>query len=61
MIFKSRTKPVFIVVQHLAPGGIEVLALNLLAQLKEQSALRIISLEGSKEAVINSWPVLAEY
>jgi glycosyltransferase involved in cell wall biosynthesis len=51
--------PIIHVVQHLAPGGLEVMALEL---ARAQSATRpalVLSLEGSAEAAIAAWPRLA--
>jgi len=47
------------VVQHLRPGGIETMALDLLTQLEPQADIHIFSLEGEKKAAINAWPRLA--
>lgn len=48
------------VVQHLRPGGIETMALDLLKQLNAQAEVHIFSLEGDKESAIKQWPRLAE-
>jgi glycosyltransferase involved in cell wall biosynthesis len=45
------------VVQHLQPGGIETMALDLAAFSNADHAL-IISLEGSREEAIQAWPRL---
>lgn len=47
------------VVQHLRPGGIETMALDLLNQLKGRAEIYIFSLEGTKEQAIKEWPRLA--
>lgn len=45
------------IVQRLAPGGIEVLALQLSRALPGRNA--IVSLEGDAEGLRNAWPLLA--
>jgi glycosyltransferase involved in cell wall biosynthesis len=53
------TAPIVHVVQHLAPGGLEVMALEL---ARAQDAVRpsfVLSLEGEAEAAIRAWPRLA--
>jgi glycosyltransferase involved in cell wall biosynthesis len=51
--------PIIHVVQHLAPGGLEVMALELArAQAATRPAL-VLSLEGSPEEAIAGWPRLA--
>ena len=49
------------VVQHLAPGGLEVMALNLLDASSDTSKQMIISLDGTKESALKKWPRLQEY
>jgi len=46
------------VVQHLAPGGLEALALNMLSHSPNRDNVLIISLEGTKEEAIAKWPRL---
>ncbi|WP_047043925.1 glycosyltransferase [Vibrio mexicanus] len=46
------------VVQHLAPGGLESLALDFLAFSDPRDNVAIISLEGEKESAIANWPKL---
>ena len=46
------------VVQHLKPGGIETMALDLAAFSNANDAW-IVSLEGSKEEAVSNWPRLA--
>jgi glycosyltransferase involved in cell wall biosynthesis len=48
------------VVQHLAPGGIETMALDLQSFSKEPDNSYIVSLEGSKEELCQRWPRLHE-
>jgi glycosyltransferase involved in cell wall biosynthesis len=50
---------VFQVVQRLAPGGLETLALALASHLGKRDA--IISLEGREQDLINQWPVLSKF
>ena len=54
-------KPVFLVVQHLRTGGIEVLALNLLDKLRDQREIHIVALEGTKAKAFKDWPLLHDY
>lgn len=49
------------VVQHLQPGGIETMALDLMQEYAKHSQVHIICLEGNKDAVINAWPRLQEW
>lgn len=53
-------EPTVHVVQHLAPGGLEVAALELArVQAAAGATVHIISLEGSERAAIDAWPRLA--
>lgn len=55
----NSSNPVIVqVVQHLRPGGIETMALDLLKQLEEKANVYIFSLEGDKSAAIEAWPRL---
>lgn len=54
-------KTIIQVVQHLRPGGIESIALDLLSFAPNDEKTIIISLEGSLEAAIKHWPKLAPY
>lgn len=49
------------VVQHLSPGGIENLTLELLRVAHPDDQLLIFSLEGNKHEAIKRWPRLKEY
>lgn len=46
------------VVQHLRPGGIETMALDLMRQLDTQCEVHIFSLEGNSRQAEQSWPRL---
>lgn len=48
------------VVQHLAPGGLEALAINMLTFSKPSNSVLIVSLEGTKEQALATWPRLKE-
>ncbi|WP_261844876.1 glycosyltransferase [Aliamphritea ceti] len=51
-------------VQHLRPGGIETMALDLLSHigsLDTNSETHIVSLEGTAEQALNAWPRLKPY
>lgn len=54
-------KTIMQVVQHLRPGGIEVIALDLLSFEQPDEKTFIISLEGDLESAIDHWPKLAPY
>ncbi|MGF1720989.1 glycosyltransferase [Vibrio kyushuensis] len=49
------------VVQHLAPGGLESLALDLLTFSTPLNRVMIVSLEGEKEQAIEKWPRLKPF
>lgn len=52
-------KPVIVqVVQHLRPGGIETMSLDLLQQLNDKADIYIFSLEGEEASAIRDWPRL---
>lgn len=52
-------KPVIVqVVQHLRPGGIETMALDLLLQLRSKAKVYIFSLEGEEQSTLKQWPRL---
>ncbi len=54
-------KPIIVqVVQHLRPGGIETMALDLLQQLRQKAEVYIFSLEGDEQSAISDWPRLAQ-
>ena len=46
------------VVQHLKPGGIEVMALEFLKFSHHKKQMKIISLEGERQSAIKAWPRL---
>lgn len=46
------------IVQHLRPGGLEALALDLVAHAPAGQEAHIVSLEGSREATLAAWPRL---
>ncbi len=46
------------VVQHLQPGGIETMALDLMQEYSKHSQVHIVCLEGNKEEAITAWPRL---
>lgn len=55
-------KPVIVqVVQHLRPGGIEVMSLDLLYKMRMKADVYIFSLEGDLESALKEWPRLDEY
>lgn len=57
----SQNQPVFMIVQHLSPGGIEVLALNLLEELRDRRELHIVALEGTQKDALSLWPILHDH
>ncbi|ARU55228.1 glycosyltransferase [Oleiphilus messinensis] len=55
-----KKRPVHVqVVQHLAPGGIETMSLDLKQFANAEVEVHIVSLEGSKAEMIARWPRLA--
>ena len=54
-------KKIIHVVQHLAPGGLETLTLDLLRLAKPADQVLIVSLEGTKDESIKNWPKLQPY
>ncbi len=54
----AQSKMTIHVVQHLAPGGLETLALNMLAFANPNHNVLIVSLEGSREKSLANWPKL---
>lgn len=54
-------KKIIHVVQHLAPGGIESLTLEMLRFANPEDQLLIVSLEGNKKDALEIWPRLREY
>lgn len=54
-------KTIIQVVQHLRPGGIEIIALDLLTCCTDDEQTFIVSLEGNLDAAIDHWPKLAQY
>ena len=59
--YHPQNRPVFLIVQHLRPGGIEVLALNLLEKLRGRHDIHIVALEGTQADSLAHWPVLQDY
>ncbi len=49
------------VVQHLEPGGIEALALDMLSLSPNRERVFIVSLEGDKVDALNRWPRLVPF
>lgn len=58
---KVRTRLTVHVVQHLSPGGIESLVLEILRYSDENNRALVISLEGNRSDAISSWSKLAEF
>ncbi|WP_028021821.1 glycosyltransferase [Enterovibrio calviensis] len=54
-------KTIVQVVQHLKPGGLEVMALELMKFSNHGHAMKIVSLEGDAETAIAAWPRLREF
>ena len=54
------TKRILQIVQHLQPGGIETMALDLMERAGPDRDVQILSLEGRKDAAIEGWPRLAK-
>lgn len=58
---RAATGAVIHVVQHLAPGGLEVMALELARAQAAHHPTLVLSLEGAEDAAIAAWPRLAGY
>ncbi|MDD1783956.1 glycosyltransferase [Enterovibrio sp. ZSDZ35] len=54
-------KTIVQVLQHLKPGGLEVMALNLLMFSNNKRSMKIVSLEGSAEEAMEQWPRLRPF
>ncbi len=53
--------PIIHVVQHLAPGGLEVMALELARAQSATHPTLVLSLEGTAKGAVAAWPRLAAY
>ncbi|HDM8053040.1 glycosyltransferase [Vibrio harveyi] len=49
------------VVQHLAPGGLETLVLEMLRFAKAEDSVFVVSLEGNKTVALRHWSKLLDY
>ncbi|MGF1748863.1 glycosyltransferase [Vibrio cionasavignyae] len=58
---KGSTLKVIHVVQHMAPGGLETMVLELLKQANDTERVFIVSLEGEMEQALEHWPKLRPY
>ena len=59
---ENRTgRKVIHVVQHLAPGGLETLTLDLMKFAHPEDKVLIVSLEGSKKQALKNWPKLEPF
>ncbi|RJX66493.1 glycosyltransferase [Vibrio sinensis] len=59
MVKRERETTLIIhIVQHLCPGGIETLALNMLNHALTEQKIIIVSLEGEKQHALEQWPTL---
>ncbi|CCN85211.1 putative Glycosyltransferase SypP [Vibrio nigripulchritudo SFn27] len=54
-------KTIVHVVQHLRPGGIEVMVLDMLRFADKANKVFVVSLEGSKDKALQSWPRLKDH
>ncbi|KXF83506.1 glycosyltransferase [Enterovibrio coralii] len=54
-------KTIVQVLQHLKPGGLEVMALNLLMFSSHKRSMKIVSLEGTAEEAMEKWPRLKPF
>ena len=52
---------VFQIVQHLQPGGIETMALDLMLRASPETDVFIASLEGTRDDAVRQWPRLRPY
>ncbi|MDG2898637.1 glycosyltransferase, partial [Vibrio parahaemolyticus] len=58
---KHSKKVILHVVQHLAPGGLETLVLEMLRFAPPNHSVFVVSLEGSKEHALQGWQKLLPY
>lgn len=54
----ATSRPIVHVVQHLRPGGLEVMALELARVQARQHPTYVVSLEGSRDDALAAWPRL---
>ncbi|MFA0085846.1 glycosyltransferase [Vibrio sp. 10N.261.51.F12] len=57
----GKTLKIVHVVQHMAPGGLETMVLELLKQASDTERVFIVSLEGNLEQALDHWPTLRPY
>ena len=55
---QTQKPTVFQIVQHLRPGGLEVMALTLLQAMTDRAHVKIIALDGAKDEALTHWPTL---
>ncbi|OEC55241.1 glycosyl transferase [Aeromonas sp. ANP5] len=60
-VVQSVVQPVVQIVQHLQPGGLETMVLNLTQASPAGQPVHIISLEGRKGDVLRAWPALRPF
>ncbi|MDW2019621.1 glycosyltransferase, partial [Vibrio sp. 704] len=58
---RNHKKVVLHVVQHLAPGGLETLVLDMLRFAEPRHDVFVVSLEGAKSQALAKWAKLTEY
>mgnify|MGYP005903609825 CR=1 FL=1 len=58
---RSASTAIVQIVQHLQPGGLETMVLNLSQANECHQPMHIVSLEGSKEALLAAWPALGPF
>ncbi|ELP5729469.1 glycosyltransferase [Vibrio vulnificus] len=61
MSAEEKRKTLFHVVQHLAPGGLETLVLDMAKVCSSEHEVYIVSLEGNKQDAVIRWPKLRKY
>ncbi|MCF8780034.1 glycosyltransferase [Vibrio sp. IRLE0018] len=61
MSTEKKRKTLFHVVQHLAPGGLETLVLDMVKVCSAEHEVYIVSLEGNKQEAVMRWPKLRKY
>ena len=58
---QTKGKKIIHVVQHLAPGGLETLTLDLLQFANKEDQVLIVSLEGTREQALKNWAKLEPF
>lgn len=62
LIQSASARPAIVqIVQHLQPGGLETMVLNLSQANAQHQPMHIVSLEGNKDTLLAAWPALQPF